>query len=204
MILRASTWSGRAALLVLVAALAGCGQLTGDAPGSARTAIDQAGDRTATAPPGARTADPTVSPIASPTVSPTATRSPTATPTGSATFSPSAPSGDGELTVHLTAPVTLDASVSTDVACSTGAVRYQAEVASASVGEGYALGATVTVAGYRGPGDYQGAIVVTLTSPEQTLPVPLTAPVQVTEAGGSAAVAAPEGQVAGTIAWTCG
>lgn len=114
---------------------------------------------------------------------------------------PTGPAGDGSLTVDLTSPVGLHAVVPADVACTEGARDYQAEVASAAVGQGYSLAVTVTVAGYRGPGEYRGTVVATLTSPTGATPVPVTAAVTVREGGGSTAIS--QEHLAGTVAWAC-
>lgn len=118
---------------------------------------------------------------------------------------PGVPHGSGSLTVQLSAPVALHATVATDVNCAETAMRYTAQVSSASVGNGYQLAASITVTGYRGPGDYPGGtVLVTLTSSNSTVPVPLAAPVDLTDTGGSATLSSTDGALAGTIAWTCG
>jgi len=120
---------------------------------------------------------------------------------GASPTEPPVPSGTGSLAIDLTAPLTLEAAVPADVTCAQRGARYRAEVSSSAVGQGYALAVTVAVPGSRGAGDYTGTIVVTLTGSGSAVPVAVTAPVNISDSGGSTSLATEH--LAGTIAWTC-
>ncbi len=122
---------------------------------------------------------------------------------GAAPPAPTGPAaaGEGSLSVDLTSPVVTHASVAADVAC-TESTRYRAEVARTAIGQGWALAVTVTVPGYRGPGDYSGTVLVTLTGPTDSVPVPAAVSVTLRDSGGSTAV--DDGVLVGTVTWTCG
>lgn len=79
-------------------------------------------------------------------------RVPVGTDPGTSTGGAAVPRGAGSLTVRLAPPVAVQATVPADVSCATTSVRYAAEASSASIGEGYELAASVSVAGYRDPG----------------------------------------------------
>jgi hypothetical protein len=120
------------------------------------------------------------------------------------------PTYTGSLDLSLTSPVTISTGpVPAPVACSVSSTKtYSASLGPVSY-NGYSVAASVRILGYRGPATYTGTLILTLTVPGSStpLPIPVTS-TPVTVASDLSAVASfsnttTSTPVAGTLSWVC-